>query len=70
MLIGNGVCAKVCTDADGWHTYSYRYTGKPTSVMLKLLDYRYSGETGSSIVQVPMKSNALVIVDFYVPSLW
>jgi hypothetical protein len=60
----------VTTDADGWYVYPYKYAGKPTTVTLRLMDYRYNCETGKSVVQVLMKSNTMIVVNFNVPSLW
>jgi len=61
----NGLHLFVYTDADGWYMYSYKYTGKPSTFTIKLMDYRYTG----SIVQFVMKSNTMAIVNFNLPYL-
>jgi hypothetical protein len=59
VVTGDGKTATVYTDADGWYSYQYKYTGKATTFTVALPAY---GKSQS----VTMKSNNFLVVSFTV----
>ena len=59
------ITATVFTDEDGWYLYAYKYTGKSSIVNIHLWGYKENW----AFVDVLMKTNSLIIVDFAVPGL-
>jgi hypothetical protein len=53
----NKLLATVTTDQDGWYMWNYKYTGKPATFTVKLVD---TGESTS----VTLKANGFLVVNF------
>jgi len=56
----NKLLGTVYSDVDGWYMWTYKYTGKPATFVVKAPAYGLSKS-------VTLKSNGFLVVDFTLP---
>ena len=59
----NKLLGTVYTDEDGWYMWTYKYTGKPATFIVKIFPTGKPSQSKS----VTLKANGFLVVDFTVP---